>query len=43
VCTITGIGFKDEKSLAAMVSAATCPCLDTPAALDEFLPSRAGA
>jgi threonine synthase len=39
VCTVTGIGFKDETSLASMVKEAVCPCLDAPAALDDFLPS----
>ena len=38
VCTVTGIGFKDENSLAAMVRETSCPCLDQPAALDDFLP-----
>jgi threonine synthase len=39
VCTVTGIGFKDEKALAAMVNEATFPCLEVPAALDDFLPA----
>lgn len=43
VCTVTGIGFKDEKSLAAMVSEATCPCLEAPAAIDAFLPQDGSA
>lgn len=38
VCTITGIGFKDEKSLAAMTAEAGCPCLDAPEAIDRFVP-----
>lgn len=37
-CLVTGIGFKDEKSLAAMVGDAPCPCLESPAKIDEFLP-----
>lgn len=37
VCTITGTGFKDEKSLGAMVSEATCPCLEGPEAIRDFV------
>jgi threonine synthase len=38
-CTITGIGFKDERSLAAMVGTAACPSLDTPEEIEAFLAS----
>jgi threonine synthase len=37
VCTVTGIGFKDEKALSALVNEAACPCLEAPAALNDFL------
>ena len=38
-CTITGIGFKDEKSLLGMVAGADCPCLEVPEAIDSFVPA----
>lgn len=38
VCTVTGIGFKDEPSLLKMVEGAEYPTLGTPADIDSFLP-----
>jgi threonine synthase len=40
-CTVTGIGFKDEKSLAALTGDVVCPCFDSPAAIDSFVPASA--
>jgi threonine synthase len=37
-CTVTGIGFKDEKSLTALAGDASCPCLESAAAIDAYLP-----
>lgn len=36
-CLVTGIGFKDEASLAAMVAGSTCPVLPSADAIDGFL------
>lgn len=39
VCIVSGVGFKDEKSLDAQVQGATCPCLPAPEAIDDYLSS----
>ncbi|MCA9117199.1 MAG: pyridoxal-phosphate dependent enzyme [Planctomycetaceae bacterium] len=38
VCTVTGIGFKDEPSLLKMVEGQEYPTLATPGDIDSFLP-----
>jgi threonine synthase len=38
-CTVTGIGFKDEKAFLTMVGEAPCPCLDMPGAIDAYVAS----
>ncbi|MGE0607224.1 MAG: pyridoxal-phosphate dependent enzyme [Pirellulales bacterium] len=39
VCTVTGIGFKDEKSLDRQVANCDSPCLETVEAMDQYVGS----